>query len=153
MKRNILFICILILSSCSTFETAESTSLQGNISLSCPVYLRKIELKPPYILEGIADELPGIIKSCLYNCGYKTTDIPLENSLDLDVFIHKKELNNSLKPCESVTIQFRLTGGMGNSAYRLYSVESEKSIESFPWTLNLIKSNLLKLKTSIADEN
>ena len=55
----------MLLFSCTSFQGNSSTRIYSKLPENAAVHLRSIELEPSHILDGISDELPALIYSCL----------------------------------------------------------------------------------------
>lgn len=149
MKKCMLLILTVVLSSCTSLQSRGTTAVYQKIEADTPVYLRSIILEPPHILDGIGDELPGLIESCLINSGFKIADHLDPDRVDLDVFLHRKEWQLNFNSYESITLRLLLTANGQTVAYILHTEDTDRSINSFPWTFSLIEENIRKLNSAV----
>lgn len=149
MKKVITMLSTIILCSCASTVGRDSTIVYSDFPAAAPIHIRNIVLEPPHILNGISDELPELIKSCLVNSGYTVSDDSSSGVFELDVFFHKQDWQHNFSPYESVTLRLFLSKDDKTAAYRLYTVDTDKSIDSFSWTLSLIEENISQLTAAI----
>ena len=145
MKKKIFSVLVaIILGSCSSLPGDSSTQIYSSIPEDAKVHLRRIELAPPHILNGISTELPALVENCLSEAGFSISAEPGDDIYELDLFLHMKNWQYNYSSLESVTFIISLSNGGEIAAYRIYTEDTDKSVESFSWTFSLIDKNIKK---------
>ncbi len=145
-------IITVFLCSCTTLPGSSSTRIYTEIPVSAGIHLNKITLEPSHILDGISEELPDLVKSCLAGAGFTVSEQSDEDIYELEIFLHMKKWQYDYSSRESVTLRLELSLNGEAAAYRLYTEDTEKSIDSFSWTFELIDRNIAELASAIYDE-
>ena len=157
-KIKLMFLLPALLASavsypaCTTAHSRTTTVAYQPLPEGIPVRLGRLELSPPYILEGLSPQLPEVIYSCLKNSGFSVTRIEKDAAI-LDVFIHSKTWSNNYTPCESVTISLKLSLNETPAVYHLCTEDCEQGIDSFSGTLKLIEENIALLAQELGYAN
>lgn len=152
MRFTITFCIIILLCSCSSLNSKEATAVYGRIPDKASVYIEEIRLSPDYRFDGIAEELPDYIRCCLLNCGCSTVPEPSPESVSMKVFIHSRNWRHNFRMRESVTVSIKLTSAAGASAYRIFTTDTDRSIDSLQWILKIIEKNIRVLKEAAENE-
>ena len=143
MKKYYLTLLIaLSVFSCAGVDGRNSTVIYESIPAGASVYLRKIELKPDHILTDVSGEIPELIRSCLTNNGFAVASEDSDAAYKLDIILNDSIWLYQYKTVESVTLSMRVYRKEKLVAYRLYTEDTEKSIDSFLWTFDLIERNI-----------
>lgn len=143
-KLYLIIMIILILFSCAGIENKSSTVFYEDIPSDSAIYLRSVNIIPEMLLQDVSEELPEFIKSCLIKSGFTYAENDLENVYKLDIFLNSRSYQHHYNPIESITLSMRFYKNGVLTAYRIDTEDTEKSIDSFPWTLDFIESNIHK---------
>ncbi len=152
MKKIIITLTAALLLSCTTLTGKSSTRIYSDFSAPVTVRLKSVTLEPSHILEGVSGELPGFIESCLTGCGFVVSEHPDAGVYEMEVFLHMKKWQDDFSARESVTLRFLLSRNGKPAAYRIYSEDTVKSIDSISWTFNLIDDNIREFSKAVYDE-
>lgn len=153
MKKSYLIIFVtLYLVSCIGLEGKNSTVFYEKIPADASVYLRKVEVKPAFILTDVSEEIPELIRTCLTNNGFSLALEDSDTAYKLDVILNSRIWQEQYNSVESVTLSMRFYQKEQLAAFRLYTEDTEKSIDSFLWTFELIERNIRELAIIIRNE-
>lgn len=143
MKKYYLLIIVLqLFVSCAGINHKSSTVVYEAVPADSYIYLRSVKIMPEIILTDISAEIPELIRSCLKHNGFSNTKLNSDNAYKLDVFLNSRTWQHQYKSVESVTLSIRLYRDDSLIAYRIYTEDTEESIESFLWTFNFIEKNI-----------
>ena len=152
LLSSALLLAIFQLGSCTTLKGVESTTVSEEIKSGSIFYLNEVRVEPQYIMNGISNELPCLIHNCLLKEGFKMTNEETDAHYKINFFMHRKKWTHDYSSFESITMRISIFVGERQIAYRIYTEDTNQSIDSFPWIFALIKQNISEFTKDLSDE-
>ena len=152
MKKTILIIATLLITSCAGLPGKTIIAVYAPISEEATIFLREIKIEPQTSLSGIAGELPALLRSLLTAEGFTAADSKDETDIELELFIHKKNYTHNFSSFESVTLTMKFFRKNDITAYLMYSEDTDRSLDSFGWAFSLIKHNITAMAAELHEK-